>query len=235
MRLSRALLGALLALALAPAAASAQAEDTIYENLSIPTVDGDRIHVEVARPKGAAKAPVILTYSPYNSLSEGTVAEPRLRRAGAALPAQGLRAGGRRRARDAQLERLLGLRRAQGAAVGRRPRQRAREAAVGERQGRDDRRLLRRHDREHGRRARRRRARAGGDRARARDLALVRLRLCGRRPLPGQLRAADGRGLRHAVRVRLRHRAHAADPAHAADGRRDARPHATRATAPSTR
>ena len=68
MRLSRALLGALLALA----AAGAQAEDTIYENLSIPTVDGDRIHVEVARPKGVAKAPVILTYSPYNSLSEGT-------------------------------------------------------------------------------------------------------------------------------------------------------------------
>ena len=33
------------------------------------------------------------------------------------------------------------------------------------------------------------------------------------------------RGLRHAVRVRLRDRAHAADPAHAADARRDARPH----------
>ncbi|HEX5782096.1 MAG TPA: CocE/NonD family hydrolase, partial [Solirubrobacteraceae bacterium] len=30
----------------------------------------------MARPKGAAKAPVILTYSPYNSLSEGT--EPNL-------------------------------------------------------------------------------------------------------------------------------------------------------------
>ncbi len=60
------------ALALVPGAAQAQAEDTIYESLSIPTVDGDRIHVEVARPKGAPKAPVILTYSPYNSLSEGT-------------------------------------------------------------------------------------------------------------------------------------------------------------------
>ncbi len=68
----RALLAALAALALIPSAAQAQAEDTIYESLSIPTVDGDRIHVEVARPKGAAKAPVILTYSPYNSLSEGT-------------------------------------------------------------------------------------------------------------------------------------------------------------------
>jgi X-Pro dipeptidyl-peptidase len=72
MRLSRALACALAALALLPAAAQAQAEDTIYESLSIPTVDGDRIHVEVARPKGVAKAPVILTYSPYNSLSEGT-------------------------------------------------------------------------------------------------------------------------------------------------------------------
>ena len=72
MRLSRALPCALAALALLPAAAQAQAEDTIYESLSIPTVDGDRIHVEVARPKGVAKAPVILTYSPYNSLSEGT-------------------------------------------------------------------------------------------------------------------------------------------------------------------
>ena len=56
MRLSRALACALAALALLPAAAQAQADDTIYENLSIPTVDGDRIHVEVARPKGVAKA-----------------------------------------------------------------------------------------------------------------------------------------------------------------------------------
>ena len=68
----RLVLTALLALALLPATAQAQAEDTIYESLSIPTVDGDRIHVEVARPKGVANAPVILTYSPYNSLSEGT-------------------------------------------------------------------------------------------------------------------------------------------------------------------
>jgi hypothetical protein len=58
MRLSRAVLGALVALALVavPAApAQAQVEDTIYESLSIPTVDGDRIHVEVARPKGAPR------------------------------------------------------------------------------------------------------------------------------------------------------------------------------------
>src|SRR5688500_5173611 len=76
MRLSRAVLVALLALALLPSGAQAQVEDTIYESLSIPTVDGDSIHVEVARPKGVADAPVILTYSPYNSLSEGT--EPNL-------------------------------------------------------------------------------------------------------------------------------------------------------------
>jgi X-Pro dipeptidyl-peptidase len=71
--LARTLTAALLALALVPSAASAQAEDTtVYETLSIPTVDGDRIHVEVARPAGDVKVPVILTYSPYNSLSEGT-------------------------------------------------------------------------------------------------------------------------------------------------------------------
>src|SRR5829696_7577986 len=72
MRLSRVALAALAAVALTPGAAQAQTEETIYESLSVPTVDGDRIHVEVARPKGAPNAPVILTYSPYNSLSEGT-------------------------------------------------------------------------------------------------------------------------------------------------------------------
>src|SRR5829696_263148 len=72
MRSSRVALATLAAVALMPGAAQAQTEDTIYESLSIPTVDGDRIHVEVARPKGAPNAPVILTYSPYNSLSEGT-------------------------------------------------------------------------------------------------------------------------------------------------------------------
>ena len=57
MRPSCAALLALLALALLPGAAQAQGvEDTIYESLSIPTVDGDRIHVEVARPKGVAGA-----------------------------------------------------------------------------------------------------------------------------------------------------------------------------------
>jgi X-Pro dipeptidyl-peptidase len=69
MLLRRSLLTALLTLLVLPAAAQAE---TVYETLSIPTVDGDRIHVEVARPAGDAKVPVILTYSPYNSLSEGT-------------------------------------------------------------------------------------------------------------------------------------------------------------------
>jgi X-Pro dipeptidyl-peptidase len=71
MRSLRLVLAALAALLLLPGAAQAQTE-TVYETLSIPTVDGDRLHVEVARPAGDAKVPVILTYSPYNSLSEGT-------------------------------------------------------------------------------------------------------------------------------------------------------------------
>ncbi|MGH2970304.1 MAG: CocE/NonD family hydrolase, partial [Solirubrobacteraceae bacterium] len=69
MTFRRSLLTALLGLAMLPGAAQAE---TVYETLSIPTVDGDRIHVEVARPAGDARVPVILTYSPYNSLSEGT-------------------------------------------------------------------------------------------------------------------------------------------------------------------
>ena len=52
-----------------PAAASAQ----ISETLSIPTGDGDRIHVEIQRPATLAPVPVILTYSPYNVLGEGTL------------------------------------------------------------------------------------------------------------------------------------------------------------------
>jgi X-Pro dipeptidyl-peptidase len=69
MPLTRTLLAALSALLLLPAAARAE---TVYETLSIPTVDGDRIHVEVARPADGGPVPVILTFSPYNSLAEGT-------------------------------------------------------------------------------------------------------------------------------------------------------------------
>jgi acyl-CoA thioester hydrolase len=70
-------------------------------------------------------------------------------------------------------------------------------AGVVQREGRDDRQL--------------RRVRPGGDRADRGDLALVRLRLLARRALLRQLGAADRRGARHAARVRLRVRPHAAD------------------------
>ena len=62
------LLSSLLVLALPAAASAADA----FETLRVPTVGGNTINVEVARPAGDAKVPVILTYSPYNSLSEGT-------------------------------------------------------------------------------------------------------------------------------------------------------------------
>ena len=65
----RAVLIALAVVLAAPAAASAQ----ISETLSIPTVDGDRIHVEIQRPASTERVPIILTYSPYNSISEGTL------------------------------------------------------------------------------------------------------------------------------------------------------------------
>ena len=114
-------------------------------------------------------------------------AEPRERRPRRDVRAARLRPRRRRRARHAQLVGLLGLRRSRRAAVGRRPRQLPGEPAVVERQGRDDRRLLRRHHRQHGRGARRRRAGARGDRARGGDLALVRLRLRRRGALLPQL------------------------------------------------
>ena len=65
----RALLLAVAIVLLTPAAAGAQ----ISETLSIPTADGDRIHVEIQRPATLEPVPVILTYSPYNVLGEGTL------------------------------------------------------------------------------------------------------------------------------------------------------------------
>src|SRR3954454_10562488 len=50
--------------------ASALAAEPTYETLTIPTVGGAQVHVEIARPAGGEKVPVILTYSPYNTLSE---------------------------------------------------------------------------------------------------------------------------------------------------------------------
>ena len=55
--------------------ATAAAAEPVFEQFKVPTVDGDgnpaMIAVEVMRPAdGEPDAPVILTYSPYNSLSE---------------------------------------------------------------------------------------------------------------------------------------------------------------------
>jgi len=53
----------------APAVA---AGEPVFEEYHVPTVDGAKINVEVMRPAGSPDAPVILTYSPYNTLSETT-------------------------------------------------------------------------------------------------------------------------------------------------------------------
>src|SRR5688500_6872291 len=63
----RCLLVVLITLLLAPAAAGAE---TVTESYRVPTVDGAKVYVEVTRQAGV-KSPVILTYSPYNVLSEG--------------------------------------------------------------------------------------------------------------------------------------------------------------------
>jgi len=43
----------------------------VYETIRVPTAGGESLHVEIARPAGK-RVPVILTYSPYNTVSEGT-------------------------------------------------------------------------------------------------------------------------------------------------------------------
>ena len=50
--------------------APALAAEPVFEKYKVPTVDGAEINVEVMRPAGNPDAPVILTYSPYNTLSE---------------------------------------------------------------------------------------------------------------------------------------------------------------------
>jgi X-Pro dipeptidyl-peptidase len=64
-----ALLALILALALPGAALGAE---PVFEKYKVPTVGGAEINVEVMRPAGNPDAPVILTYSPYNTLSETT-------------------------------------------------------------------------------------------------------------------------------------------------------------------
>ena len=50
----------------------AAAAEPVFEKYKVPTVGGAEINVEVMRPAGEPEAPVILTYSPYNTLSETT-------------------------------------------------------------------------------------------------------------------------------------------------------------------
>jgi X-Pro dipeptidyl-peptidase len=65
--------GLLLALALALALPGvALGAEPVFEKYKVPTVGGAEINVEVMRPADNPDAPVILTYSPYNTLSEYT-------------------------------------------------------------------------------------------------------------------------------------------------------------------
>lgn len=67
---ARAALAALVvALALPGVALGAE---PVFEEYKVPTVGGAEIAVEVMRPADNPDAPVILTYSPYNTLSETT-------------------------------------------------------------------------------------------------------------------------------------------------------------------
>jgi X-Pro dipeptidyl-peptidase len=67
---ARAVLLALLILFALPGAALAA--EPVFEKYKVPTVGGAEINVEVMRPADNPDAPVILTYSPYNTLSEAT-------------------------------------------------------------------------------------------------------------------------------------------------------------------
>jgi X-Pro dipeptidyl-peptidase len=64
-----ALLALLVALAVPGVALGAE---PVFEEYKVPTVGGAEIAVEVMRPADNPDAPVILTYSPYNTLSETT-------------------------------------------------------------------------------------------------------------------------------------------------------------------
>jgi X-Pro dipeptidyl-peptidase len=63
----------LLTAAVFAAAAAPASAEIVYETYRVPTVDGAEIAVEVMRDDAAdRRVPVLLTYSPYNTLSEGT-------------------------------------------------------------------------------------------------------------------------------------------------------------------
>ncbi len=51
---------------------AAIAAEPVFEKYKVPTVGGAEINVEVMRPADNPDAPVILTYSPYNTLAEDT-------------------------------------------------------------------------------------------------------------------------------------------------------------------
>ena len=69
MRLWQGMSAAIAALMLALPGAALGAEP-FFEKYKVPTVDGAEINVEVMRPADNPDAPVVLTYSPYNTLSE---------------------------------------------------------------------------------------------------------------------------------------------------------------------
>src|ERR671915_699677 len=69
MRLWQGLCAVTAALTLALPSAALGAEP-VFEKYKVPTVDGAEINVEVMRPADNPDAPVVLTYSPYNTLSE---------------------------------------------------------------------------------------------------------------------------------------------------------------------
>src|SRR5215210_5068239 len=135
------LLALLVALAVPGVALGAE---PVFEKYKVPSVGGAEIAVEVMRPADNPDAPVILTYSPYNTPLRVHDPESRERRHRPALLGEGLCPRRGRRARHAQLLGLLGLRRRRRAAVRREPCELPRGAAVDERHGRDDRRVLRR-------------------------------------------------------------------------------------------
>ncbi|MGH2761996.1 MAG: CocE/NonD family hydrolase [Thermoleophilaceae bacterium] len=69
MRLWQGTFAVIAALMLALPGAALGAEP-VFEKYKVPTVDGAEINVEVMRPANNPDAPVILTYSPYNTLGE---------------------------------------------------------------------------------------------------------------------------------------------------------------------
>ena len=181
--------------------------EPVFEKYKVPTVDGAEIHVEVARPddkRHGAGDPHLLAVQ--HAVRRRGRPEPRQRRRSYRLRAEGLRARGRRRAS------ARATRPAAGTTAERKEQQSgvdvvnflAKQTWSNGKVG-DDRRLVRGHDREHGRRARA--PTCPGLAAIVPQAAIS--RWYGYAYQDGvryfaQLRGADRRGLRHAAGVRLR-------------------------------